>query len=278
MHVLPPKREIQYALYTSLYGYIDKSYFHTLAKQYSKVINKKTGGVNAREKDLLINSIERAKIELNQENAICLDEKVFVPRVYDNQRVCVGKDHTGYVPSPKLPSGDRSFFTLQMAISINGIVYFNIIDGASNIDTFNQFLRELVNYIPNDAIPRFLVLDNGKFHLVSPPILQILHEKNIKFSFNAPMACFLNPIEEFFSFVVSCLEQKLMIAITQGDYCPTKQKIIAYVHDIALSIHNKEYPLKGIFTRACILPPIRSFNKNDILTAMRENKVETLFK
>ena len=136
--------------------------------------------------------------KLHSKNTISLDEKVFAPRKYSQNRVTVCMKHVGYVPSPKMPYSDKHFFTLQMAITSDRILHYNIIDGPSTIETFNEFLLQMHILIPLDGIKRFVVLDNGHFHQLFYPTYLKLLERNVYLCFNAPLACFLNPIEEVF--------------------------------------------------------------------------------
>ena len=67
-NILPPMREIQYSIFVSKYGPIEKKYFLSLAKKYSKIVTIKTGGVNSRFDDITRCGINRSLNDINQDN------------------------------------------------------------------------------------------------------------------------------------------------------------------------------------------------------------------
>lgn len=87
--------------------------------------------------------------------------------------------------------------SLMCAISIEGIIASEIIDGAYNGDTFMQFIRiKLIPYFIEHQ-NSVLIMDNCRFHH-KQDVLQLLRESSILYKFLPPYSPQLNPIEEFF--------------------------------------------------------------------------------
>ena len=86
----------------------------------------------------------------------------------------------------------------MVAINSNGIVAFELNDGAYNGKLFIRFIaNKLVRYFDENP-GSILVMDNCKFHH-RKEVLKVLNEKRIIFKFLPPYSPQLNPIEEFFS-------------------------------------------------------------------------------
>ena len=250
---LPPIKKLQYAMYCAENGYINQEYFNQIARKSSKTVSLKTGGMNARETDILNCMMERAELGIDNSNAISLDEKLFCPSKCRSSSVTVGKNHKGYVPSNQLAIGDQKFITLQMAITKEGVLHYNIIRDSSTVETFNDFLAGLCNNIPDDGKKRFIILDNGKFHQVSSEIQRLLIQKKISMSFNPPLACYLNPIEEVFSEVKHRVDQQLYYTIMQNKTSVDTNYLASIINSVLKNFDD--YPFIDVFRRACILDP-----------------------
>ena len=93
-----------------------------------------------------------------------------------------------------------------------------------------------------------------KFHQLLGKTTILLSRKNLTLSYNAPLACYLNPIEEFFSYIASLVEQKLNYELILGNYCPTTLPLIEIVKNVILQIKENDFPFQKVFARAAILP------------------------
>ena len=258
-NALPPNRSLQYGLFVTGNGYTNQTYFKQIAKESSKTISLKTGGINARFSQISEAIAQRALFNINTTNAISVDEKVFCPKNYSPNSVTVGVQHTGAVPSPTLDVlKDVHFFTLQMAITSQGILFYNIIDSAANISSFNTFLQKLTKHIPKDGKERFIILDNGKFHKIDPFTESLINSFNLKLAFNPPLACFLNPIEELFSFISAKVNEEILKQHFNQNFSLSQRDIAKIVHDILISFPSYSFPFDKIFYRANILPPIKN--------------------
>ena len=86
----------------------------------------------------------------------------------------------------------------MVAINSNGIVAFELNDGAYNGKLFIRFIaNKLVRYFDENP-GSILVMDNCKFHH-RKEVLKVLNEKRIIFKIFPQYSPQLNPIEEFFS-------------------------------------------------------------------------------
>ena len=254
-NVFPPSRKVQYAQYVASYGYVSEKYFLKIAKKSSKTVSLKTGGANLRMNDVFDCLTDRAIYGLNTENTISIDEKVFVPKKYSTTTSTVGIEHVGFVPAYSVQLGDKQYFTLQMAITSNEILYYNMIESSATSETFNQFICKVVDCIPDDGNRRFIILDNGKFHKTSSITDQLLRDKHLALCFNPPLACFLNPIEEVFSFVSSQVNQDITLKSMQREFSFSTSQLAEMVNNVLVKFPSFNFPFEEVYKRSCILPP-----------------------
>lgn len=92
-----------------------------------------------------------------------------------------------------------------VAITKNGMLLYKLVDGAANAVVFEEFLNEMVNVLPENAV---IVMDNVRFHhgyrvhqwASSHPLITI--------EYLPPYSPELNPIEEFFHMEKSLYRKK----------------------------------------------------------------------
>ena len=97
-----------------------------------------------------------------------------------------------------IPANKGVNICLMAAISLNGIISYELSDGAYNGNKFINFISEkLVSYF-NNYPDYILIMDNCRFHH-SVDVIRILTANNINYKFLPPYSPQLNPIEEFFS-------------------------------------------------------------------------------
>ena len=96
-----------------------------------------------------------------------------------------------------IPANKGVNISLMAAISLNGIISYELSDGAYNGNKFINFISEkLVPYFNNNP-DSILIMDNCRFHH-SVDVIRILTANNINYKFLPPYSPQLNPIEEFF--------------------------------------------------------------------------------
>lgn len=97
-----------------------------------------------------------------------------------------------------IPANRGQNISLMAAITIEGILYYEVQDGAFNGDLFIPFItNHLVPYFNNNP-DSILIMDNCRFHHRAD-VLGVLNEYKILYKFLPPYSPQLNPIEEFFS-------------------------------------------------------------------------------
>ena len=86
------------------------------------------------------------------------------------------------------------------AISSEGLIAWQLRDGAYNSQYFVEFIEEkLVPYFATNTY-RILVMDNASFHKTAL-VQECLARNNISYIYLPPYSLQLNPTEEFFSMV-----------------------------------------------------------------------------
>lgn len=188
----------------SLKTQLDTSDFYVSLPTISKYIKK----LDYTRKRLSIVPAERNSLNtINQRQDFCR----FVNNIVDDDLIFL--DETGFNLHSKSNYGYslknvKCFVTkkanrgtnvsVMVAISKNGIIDFEINNGAFNGDKF-------INFIENKLRPHFknhprkvLVMDNCSFHHRSD-VRQVLENHNISYKFLPPYSPQLNPIEEYFS-------------------------------------------------------------------------------
>lgn len=97
-----------------------------------------------------------------------------------------------------VPANRGQNISLMAAISINGVICFEMQDGAYNGDGFINFITaQLIPYFRSNP-DHVLIMDNCRFHHRND-VLRLLNQHEIIFKFLPPYSPQLNPIEEFFS-------------------------------------------------------------------------------
>ncbi|KAF7690711.1 hypothetical protein CDIK_2710 [Cucumispora dikerogammari] len=97
-----------------------------------------------------------------------------------------------------VPANRGQNISLMAAISINGVIGYELKDGSYNGELFINFiLTVLVPYF-NSNPEHILIMDNCRFHH-RIDVLRTLNAHNILYKFIPPYSPQLNPIEEFFS-------------------------------------------------------------------------------
>lgn len=95
-------------------------------------------------------------------------------------------------------------YSILPALSLNdGIFHVEVVQGSFTMDTFNQFIRNLLNrmnpYDADEHPPRsVIVLDNCQIHK-DPEILNYIIERGMRYVFLPPYSPDFNPIELAFS-------------------------------------------------------------------------------
>ena len=97
-----------------------------------------------------------------------------------------------------VPANKGINISLMCAIDCNGVIEYNIVDGAYNGNLFINFIIDKL--VPYFAINRdsILILDNARFHH-RQDVLLCLNQNSIFYKFLPAYSPQLNPIEEFFS-------------------------------------------------------------------------------
>jgi len=101
--------------------------------------------------------------------------------------------------------GDR--YSVLPGLSLNGIVYAQIIQGSFNGSTFKIFLKGLLACMnPYPSPQSVLVMDNCAIHHVEG-IQEMCDEASVKLIYLPPYSPDFNPIEECFSFMKSYIRR-----------------------------------------------------------------------
>ena len=139
-------------------------------------------------------SYAREVINYTNEKFVYLDETGFNLHTSTNYGYSL-KNTKAYAV---FPSNKGINVSVMVAINLNGIVAFELKNGAYNGELFIRFItNKLVRYFDENP-GSILVMDNCKFHH-SKEVLKVLNEKRIIFKFLPPYSPQLNPIEEFFN-------------------------------------------------------------------------------
>lgn len=129
--------------------------------------------------------------------------------------------HYGYSPVGQkayitVPANRGQNISLMAAISISGIVGYELRDGAFNRESFGVFISEkLITYFRENP-GSILVMDNCSFHHCAE-ILSLLSSNNISYRFLPAYSPQLNPIEEFFGELKANYESIRPLATTRDE-------------------------------------------------------------
>lgn len=101
--------------------------------------------------------------------------------------------------------------SLISAISPEGIVANQLVEGGIDISVFENFINEIMLYIRKDPVlqrrPVVMFMDNAKIHCHASVLDSILSRKGILL-FNAQYSPSLNPVEQFFAYIKGNLKDK----------------------------------------------------------------------
>jgi transposase len=101
-----------------------------------------------------------------------------------------------------VPGNRGQNISLMAAISITGIVGYEIIDGAYSGDSFMDFITRLLVPFFTENPGCILIMDNCRFHHRSD-VITLLNTNRITYKFLPPYSPMFNPIEEFFGLIKS---------------------------------------------------------------------------
>ncbi len=91
-------------------------------------------------------------------------------------------------------SGKRStrHNIVGMLNSKNKIIAWQGVEGTMNAEKFNTYLRWAIKKLPKYAV---IIMDNARFHVITPTTQARLRKKKIEIRFLPPYSPHLNPIE-----------------------------------------------------------------------------------
>jgi len=135
----------------------------------------------------------RELINYSLNHLVYLDETGFNLHTSTNY----GYSHKNMKAFAMFPANKGVNISLMAAIDVNGVISYDLKDGAYNGMAFINFISmKLVPYFlsnPNSV----LIMDNCRFHH-SADVIKMLCSNKIKYKFLPPYSPQLNPIEEFF--------------------------------------------------------------------------------
>lgn len=190
----------------------------------------------------------KVPIERNSLNVLNLREQYCrdIINISDNSLIFLDESgfdlHTNknYGYSPKnipafitIPANKHKNISLMCALSISGIVAYELIEGAYNTVKFISFLtNKLIPIISNNR--RIIVMDNCAFHK-STSIVSLLNSSGIQVKFLPPYSPQLNPIEEVFSSIKSRYKNIIPRAINESQL---KENIVSIITNLNLNFLN----------------------------------------
>ena len=210
----------------------------------------KTGGMNCDQQKVLECIKQRAIYGINQENTLALDEKLFYPKKASDSCCVVHASHKGVVKG-KYKKATAGFINLELCISSKGVVTYKLLRESTKVDDFNAFINQIMDVFPRYlcAVPHFIVLDNGSFHQVSKETEEKMSKLQFSFSWDAPLACFLNPAEEFFAALNNRVNEML------ASYNSITLDHIEAAIEVAIEEEWTDTFIRSIFKHAAISPP-----------------------
>lgn len=235
---------------------ISYNHFRTQSNAISKVQSIKTGGYFVRMNDFINMTVTRASNNIRKTNTICIDEKPFVPKKYTvkNLRVHIdfrGKGTANFVHSTD-PLRNITPQYLLCAISYTNVILYYISDKPIDTEIFNTFLMKLCDQFENNYENIFFLCDNASFHGIYDITQSYLNENKCYITRTAPLGCFTNPIEEFFSLVHNNFEKLLGQRMLDIDSNLTKEEYINLIkNSVVLASKTCNYTI--IYARAGLL-------------------------
>ena len=160
-------------------------------------------------KKIVIKNIEKLKNEtqkfkekiknINQNLIVSLDETSIDTHISSNYGWGIsGKRITD------IKTVSRIRYTITTAVSNNKVIYWNIVKGSSNKETFKTFLINLVSKL---KCKHYILLDNARIHHAKI-IKEYIDTTNCELLFNVPYSPEYNPIEQVFSKFKSIIRKK----------------------------------------------------------------------
>lgn len=94
-------------------------------------------------------------------------------------------------------------YSVLPALSLSGVLHVKVVEDAFNMETFNQFIAELLEkmnkYDPEHHPPNsVIILDNCRIHK-DPEMIQMVQQRGMRIEFLPPYSPDLNPIELCFA-------------------------------------------------------------------------------
>ena len=235
---------------------ISYNYFLEQIKIVSKVRSIKIGGFYVKFSDFIDMTITRSLNNINSHNTISIDEKPFIPKKFNKKSVRVHNLFKGR-STAQIFNCPNPFINLKphyllCAISIQKVVLFCIKDHPYTSKLFNAFLWKLSEEFPNNNEKLFFLFDNASFHSVEDVTKEKLNSNKIFITNTAPLGCFTDPIEEFFSIVDSQFRKLLSKRISSFDRALTNEEFVNLIKNSVrfASVHCN---YKLIYARAGLM-------------------------
>ena len=95
-------------------------------------------------------------------------------------------------------------YTITTAVSNKKVIYWSIVKGSSNKETFKKFLENVVSKFKTK---RYILLDNARIHHAKT-VKEYIQTTKCEFLFNVPYTPEYNPIEQVFSKFKSIIRKK----------------------------------------------------------------------
>ena len=225
-------------------------HFCRLIKKVTSVKTIRTGGAEINLMKLAFVIAERACRGVNARNTISIDEKPIVIKNYLVRSYRALKNHIGPYYRSLLYGLKIPPFYIIAAVSIDGLVSYQINDKPIHVETFEGFIAH-VSMHSNSPKKQFLLYDNASFHNISETCKEIILENNFEITKTPPSGCFCDPIEEFFGIFDSefrIFYQKKIVE--SGVYNPLSRNQIKELINLAMGAADRN--LKGQFRRALL--------------------------
>lgn len=110
-----------------------------------------------------------------------------------------GYSITGTTPYVHHPGNRGRNQSVLVCIGLNGVLAYELSDGAYNGDNFIEFLQRICPLLPEGAL---LIMDNASFHK-RDDVHRTLEAHGTNTKYLPPYSPQLNPIEEFFAMLKS---------------------------------------------------------------------------
>lgn len=169
--------------------------------------------------------------ELEDERLVFLDETGVNLHINDNY----GYAPKGVTPTLTQPANRGTNISCLVAITLNGVLCYQLYDGPVNSNDFMHFLQvRLLPVITNNSI---IIMDNARIHK-SAAMNTFMRTINMRIEYLPPYSPQLNPIEEYFS--------KFKYNIRRHQPRPTTRNIMKDLVDEILNSHSN-FQMIGYF-------------------------------